>query len=108
MNESQMLKGLLEGCVLKIIGKGECYSAELVEKLREYGFENVSEGTLFPLLLRLEARELFDTKKKANPLGPSRKYYSLNEKGKKELEFFIEQWKSLEGKINFILGDADE
>ena len=67
MNESQMLKGLLEGCVLKIIGKGECYSAELVEKLREYGFENVSEGTLFPLLLRLEARELFDTKKKANP-----------------------------------------
>lgn len=108
MNETQMLKGLLEGCVLKIISKGECYSAELVEELKKNGFESISEGTLFPLLLRLEARGLFNTRKKANPLGPSRKYYSLNENGERELEIFMEQWKSLKKKINFIFGDADE
>ena len=81
---------------------------EVCEELKKNGFESISEGTLFPLLLRLEARGLFNTRKKANPLGPSRKYYSLNENGEIELEIFMEQWKSLKKKINFIFGDADE
>ena len=44
-NSTQMLKGLLEGCILKIVSNGETYGYEVCEKLINYGFEDVSEGS---------------------------------------------------------------
>ena len=108
MNQSQMLKGLLEGCVLKIIGEGVCYSGEIVQKLKEKGFSNISEGTLFPLLLRLENHDYFIVERRSNTWGPSRKYYQLNENGKKELQSFIKEWNILRENIDFILKETDE
>jgi PadR family transcriptional regulator PadR len=75
-----MLKGILEGCVLKILSKKRCYSQEMVQMLKAYGFDNISEGTIFPMLLRLEKGGLFQTEKVGTNLGPSRKYYSLSNK----------------------------
>jgi len=53
-NNSQILKGILEGCILSIISKEETYGYELLTKLKGCGFEDIVEGTLYPLLLRLE------------------------------------------------------
>ena len=51
-DESQLMKGVLEGCVLLIIEKEETYGYEIIRKLKNYGFYNLSEGTIYPLLLR--------------------------------------------------------
>ena len=54
MIPSQMLKGTLEGCILTVIGQGEVYGYEISQKLERYGFGKIAEGTIYPLLLRLE------------------------------------------------------
>ena len=108
VNKTQMLKGILEGCVLKIISEKPCYSAEIAEALKNYGFEETSEGTLFPMLLRLEKEGLFDTEKISNPLGPNRKYYRLNAWGTAELQRFIEVWRGFSGIIdNILVGNCE-
>jgi len=102
---SQMLKGLLEGCILKIIGDGETYGYEIVEKLTKYGFREVSEGTVYPLLIRLNKNKLLNYTTRESPYGPRRKYYSLSEEGKAELEDFRHTWLELRGLIDFVFKD---
>jgi len=100
-----MLKGILEGCILKLVSAQPRYSQELVRCLKECGFENMSEGTLFPLLLRLEKDGDFETERMANPLGPSRKYYSLSAAGREELRSFQQTWEDFSAVVDHILND---
>lgn len=58
MSKSQMLKGVLEGCLLAIISKGEIYGYEMIEKLEAYGFTMISEGSIYPVLLRMKKKSL--------------------------------------------------
>jgi PadR family transcriptional regulator PadR len=51
---SQMLKGLLDGSLLALIAKGETYGYEITEKLKDYDFAVVSEGSIYPVLMRLQ------------------------------------------------------
>ena len=53
---SQMLKGALEGCILYIISQEEVYGYELSTKLNKHGFTFVSEGSIYPLLLRMQKK----------------------------------------------------
>lgn len=53
---SQMLKGVLEGCILYIISQEEVYGYELSAKLNKHGFTFVSEGSIYPLLLRMQKK----------------------------------------------------
>jgi PadR family transcriptional regulator, regulatory protein PadR len=85
MSKSQMLKGILEGCLLAIISKGDIYGYEMIEKLQAYGFTMISEGSIYPVLLRMKKEELVTVETKASPSGPKRKYYSLTDKGYKVL-----------------------
>lgn len=103
-NKSQLLKGSLEGCVLRIIDlKGEIYGYELAKLLKENGFADISEGTLYPLYTRLQKNGYITSTMKESNLGPVRKYYRLTEKGKQELENFIEVWNYLTKHINAII-----
>ena len=84
-DKSQLLKGVLEGCILKIVKhKKETYGYEVVTELRTFGFGQCTEGTVYPLLTRLEKRKSLASQKKESPLGPQRKYYSLTEEGEQE------------------------
>ena len=58
MDKAQLMKGILEGCILKIIDQEETYGYEIVTRLQDYGFSDAKEGTLYPLLLRLEKKKL--------------------------------------------------
>jgi len=98
-----MLKGVIEGCVLKIIADNESYSAQIVALMRERGFANFSEGTLYPLLLRLEKEGYLLFRKEDSNFGPSRKYYSLSGKGKIRLKEFITDWEIFCALVNNIL-----
>ena len=54
MIPSQLLKGTLEGCILAVIRKKPTYGYEIAQQLAAYGFGRIAEGTIYPLLLRLE------------------------------------------------------
>lgn len=101
--QTQMLKGILEGCVLRLIGRRPCYSAELVEQLRAHGFSDMAEGTLFPLLLRLEKEGLLESERVSGHSGPARKYYRLSPTGGLALRNFAAAWQEFRTKIDQIM-----
>lgn len=106
MSNSQMLKGIIDGCILKLIDEKEIYGYELAEKLGEYGFTDFSEGTIYPILLRMQKEQLVNTTLKKSTAGPKRKYYTLNAKGKDELSKFEEEWRLLKNSVNQILNKS--
>lgn len=103
-NSSQLLKGILEGCILKIISKNETYGYELYSSLKDNGFDDLSEGTLYPLLIRLEKNDFLSSISRNSPLGPKRKYYSLTKLGEQELSDFCDSWDKISKSVNKILG----
>ena len=99
-NITEMLKGVLEGCVLEIISREATYGYEITQQLRGRGFTDVVEGTVYTILIRLEKNELVHIEKKPSEVGPPRKFYSLTESGKQELETFWQKWDFVSSKIN--------
>ena len=103
-NLSEMLKGVLEGVVLEIIGRGEIYGYEIVRRLGALGFEGIAEGTVYALLVRLEKNRLVHIVKRPSEIGPPRKFYTLNDSGLSELEAFWARWDFLCGRIESARG----
>lgn len=104
-NLTELLKGILEGCVLEIISRKETYGYEITKKLNVLGFEDVVEGTVYTILLRLEKNKWVDFEKKPSELGPPRKFYTLSKAGCEELNRFWEKWKFVESKIRTLKGE---
>jgi len=99
-NLTEMLKGVLEGCVMEIISRGEAYGYEITHRLNEIGFTGVVEGTVYTILIRLERGNFVNIKKKPSELGPMRKFYTLNKAGNEELRHFWEKWNFVTSKLN--------
>ena len=99
-NITEMLKGVLEGCVLEVISREPTYGYDITQQLRRLGFSDVVEGTVYTILVRLERSELVLTEKKPSEVGPPRKFYSLTEAGYNQLELFWDKWDFLSAKIN--------
>ena len=97
---TEMLKGILEGCVLEIIDRNDTYGYEITRQLNTLGFTDVVEGTVYTILIRLEKNKLVNVQKKRSELGPPRKFYSLNDAGREELRIFWEKWKFISSRIN--------
>ncbi|STO06899.1 MULTISPECIES: PadR family transcriptional regulator [Exiguobacterium] len=109
MAMSQMLKGLLEGCLLAIIDKGETYGYEMSEKLQAYGFTMVSEGSIYPVLLRMKKDGWVETIQKTLPSGgPKRKYYILTDAGRQELLAFKQRWAEVSSGVDRVLREGNE
>lgn len=98
-NLTELLKGVLEGCVLEIISRGETYGYEITRQLNSLGFTDVVDGTVYTILVRLEKNKLVDIEKKPSDMGPPRKFFVLNNMGWKELEKFWEKWEFVSSKI---------
>ena len=94
-----MLKGILEGCVLEIISREQTYGYEITRKLNSLGFSDVVEGTVYTILIRLEKNGFVSIEKKSSELGPPRKFYALNNKGKEQLKLFWQKWDFISSKI---------
>ncbi|MFC6345842.1 PadR family transcriptional regulator [Vagococcus carniphilus] len=103
MKQTQLLKGVLEGCVLAIINQKPVYGYELVQILRQSGFENMVGGTVYPLLQKLEKKGIIIGETKPSPDGPDRKYYTLSSLGLTALNEFNEEWQSLTKNVHQIL-----
>ena len=102
-DKSQLMRGTLEGCILKFLSEETTYGYELVERLEQNGFQDIKEGTIYPLLVRLEKKGIIRSEFRPSPLGPSRKYYSLTPDGFEYLQEFTENWKQIEASVNQIL-----
>ena len=99
-----MLKGVLEGSILEIISRGSTYGYEITQQLRKLGFEDVVEGTVYTILVRLEKNGFVSTQKKPSEVGPPRKFYTLTNLGFKELHTFWAKWEYVSSKINELRG----
>lgn len=97
---TELLKGVLEGVVLQVIkNKGETYGYIITSDLIELGFEDIVEGTIYSVLLRLEKKGLVETEKRKSDLGPARKFYSINAEGEKYLADFWHKLNFLESQL---------
>lgn len=92
---TEMLKGTLEGIVLAILAARPAYGYEITARLREQGFTDLAEGTVYALLVRIEQKGLVDVERIPSEKGPPRKVYSLNPRGRAELEEFWRTWSFL-------------
>ena len=92
---TEMLKGTLEGIVLAILSGRSAYGYEITAWLRDKGFSDIAEGTIYALLIRIEQRGLVDVEKVPSEKGPPRKVYSLNAQGREYLEEFWRTWSFL-------------
>ena len=108
MIPSQMLKGVLEGCVLAIIAQNETYGYEISQQLEHYGFGKITEGTIYPLLLRLEKNGRLEAVYRASDVGPKRKYYHLTDAGREELAQFVSDFGEMAAAVQTLLNDNDE
>ena len=96
---TEMLKGTLEGIVLAILSGRPAYGYEITARLRDMGFSDIAEGTVYALLVRIEQRGLADVEKRPSEKGPPRKVYSLNVKGQQYLDEFWRTWSFLAGRL---------
>jgi len=103
IDQAQLLKGLLEGCILEIISRGETYGYQITEDLNQFGLKSLNEGSVYPVLIRLQKKGLLYSESKASPLGPKRKYFFLTDEGQVYLEAFKEVWKDLSGVVTTIM-----
>jgi len=92
---TEMLKGTLEGIVLAILATAPAYGYEITARLRDQGFTDIVEGTVYALLVRVEQRGLVDVEKVPSEKGPPRKVYSLNAQGRGYLDEFWRTWSFL-------------
>lgn len=104
--EQQMKKGVLEILVLKLIEEDEKYGYQLINELKEKSDDmfSLKEGTLYPILYRLEDDGLV-LSRWSEPKGKeiSRKYYFITDKGKKELSDLSKLWCVFNNKVTLIL-----
>jgi PadR family transcriptional regulator, regulatory protein PadR len=96
---TEMLKGTLEGIVLAILSARPAYGYEITARLREMGFAEIAEGTIYALLVRIEQKGLVDVEKHPSEKGPPRKVYSLNVRGQQYLDEFWTTWSFLTGQL---------
>jgi len=105
--KTQLLKGILEPCILKIISRKEVYGYEITKILNDNGMESITLGTIYPLLSRLEKQNYITSHKIKSELGPDRKYYDITVSGLIYLNEFNADWVKLDNAVNKIFDDND-
>lgn len=105
--DTQLLKGILEGCVLGVIARGETYGYEILTQLELVGFEELGEGTLYPVLTRLDKKGDISCRRAKSPLGPVRKYYTITLSGKRHLKEFKENYQKITASADKVLFGDD-
>ncbi|SMC25212.1 transcriptional regulator, PadR family [Clostridium acidisoli DSM 12555] len=98
---TQLKKGILELCVLAVLDKKDCYGYELVNEISKS--IEISDGTIYPILRRLNKEGYFTTYLQESQEGPPRKYYRLTELGKSTKEELLKEWFDYVKEVNSIV-----
>jgi PadR family transcriptional regulator, regulatory protein PadR len=103
---TQLLRGVLDLCLLAVMGDDPAYGYEMTKRLAARGLSVVGEGSIYPLLGRLERDGLVDTHRASSNGGPPRKYYSLSRRGRRALTSGISEWEATRDAVDAVLGLA--
>ena len=107
-HRSQLLKGVLDMCLLAIINEEPSYGYEMAAKLSDRGLDLVSEGSIYPTLSRMQRSELIEGYfVEADGSGPPRKYYRIAPEGKKKLKIWMKEWSALNEGVNRVVEGSD-
>ena len=99
----QLKKGVLELCVLAQLSRGDSYAYEIASRLAE-GID-MGEGTIYPLMRRMQDDGLVETYMVESTAGPSRKYYRLTAAGKTSFVTQKEAWSAFVKAVDDIVGE---
>ena len=103
-NQIQLKKGALELCVLAMLARGESYAYEIASTLAVR--VGMGEGTIYPLMRRMQDDGLVDTRLEESNSGPPRKYYRLTPIGRAALAAQKREWRSFADAVNQLLGET--
>ncbi len=106
----QALDGNVEALLLAILESGPSYGYAIVKELnkRAEGILQLGEGTIYPVLHRMEDKKLIAAKWRLAENGRQRKYYRLVPKGRKALAASREQWRTLSAVMAKVVGSAEK
>ena len=96
---SQLRRGVLELCILKLLRQDASYGYEIVTTLENLGPLAAGENTVYPLLRRLKADGVLETFTRDSPAGPVRQYYRLTADGRKRLTALSKEWNAMVGAV---------
>lgn len=102
----QWLRGVLDVCVLALLGRHESYGYELAQALDEAGLGQIQGGTLYPVLLRLQRTGLVAAEWREGGAGPARKYYRLTPSGEEAVRRLTADWVTFAGRVDAVLREV--
>jgi len=103
-HSSQLLKGVLDMCLLSLIAEEPSYGYEMAAKLEDRGLRLVSEGSIYPALSRLQKTGLVDGYfVETDGSGPPRKYYRIGSDGRSHLKTWAGEWEALSTGVTSVL-----
>lgn len=103
---TQVLKGILSMLLLRVVDQAEDYGYSIVVRLKELGFDDLAEGTVYPALTRLESKGLLSSRLVPSTQGPARKYYRTTPTGVEELERALTAWLTLSENVGRVMSSA--
>jgi PadR family transcriptional regulator, regulatory protein PadR len=103
VDNTQLLKGVLDLAVLAVLAEKDSYGYDVVRRLREKGLESLGDASVYGTLRRLFQAGALNSYVVPSDEGPHRKYYGLNERGRKTLDQSAKAWASINGALNQLL-----
>ena len=100
----QLKKGVLEMCVLALLSQGDNYAYDIASRMAEA--VGMGEGTIYPLMRRMQGDGLVSTYLVEVPGSPPRKYYRMTDVGRETLAAQHGEWKSFMAAVETMLGDG--
>ncbi len=104
---TEFLRGVLDLCLLAVMEEGPAYGYEMTKRLRSRGLSIVGEGSIYPLLGRLERQGLVETYRAASNGGPPRKYYRASRAGEQALAAGVLEWRAARDAVDAVLGPVE-
>ena len=104
---TQLLHGVLDMCLMSVIDEEPSYGYEMVNKLRNKGLNLASEGSIYPLLSRLQKQGMIESYLVQSSEGPARKYYRMSARGRVALDQWRHDWREFSDSVDGVLQGTD-
>lgn len=104
---TELLRGVLDLCLLAVIEESPAYGYEMTKRLRARGLSIVGEGSIYPLLGRLEREGLVESYRAASDGGPPRKYYRPSDAGRRLLAAGASEWRAARDAVDAVLAPVN-
>ncbi len=108
--DRELKRGTLDMILLKLLADRPMYGYELVSTLEARGGKQfqIKEGTLYPVLYRLESAGSIEARWETKERGVPRKYYSITPRGQQQLQELLSEWSQFTAAVNGILFKENE